>query len=73
MQTTKGPTADRERTGMTNADEIQELKACVEELQAQVLGAGRLAAMVADWAVAPQGQRCERYSAGILSAEGHGS
>ena len=55
MQTAKGPTADRERTRMTNADEIQELEACVEELQAQVLGAGRLAAMVADWTVASPG------------------
>ena len=55
MQTAEGPTADRERTGMTDADEIQELKVCVEELQAQVLGAGRLAAMVADWTVASPG------------------
>jgi hypothetical protein len=55
MQTAEGPTADRERTGMTDADEIQELKVCVEELQAQVLGAGRLAAMVADWTVSSPG------------------
>ena len=55
MQTAEGPTADRERTGMTDADEIQELKVCVEELQAQVLGAGRLAAMVADWTVVSPG------------------
>ena len=55
MQTAEGPTTDRERTGMTDADEIQELKVCVEELQAQVLGARRLAAMVADWTVASPG------------------
>ena len=39
----------------TEKDEIQELKAWVEELQAQVLSAGGLAAMVADWTGAPPG------------------
>lgn len=44
-QTSEGPTADRVRVATTvETDEIQELKALVEELQAQVLSAGRLAA-----------------------------
>jgi len=52
-QTAEGQTADRERTAITaETDEIQELKALVEELQAQVLSAGRLAGMVAGWTVA---------------------
>ena len=45
--------ANKEYTAMaTDKDEIQELNALVEELQAQVLSAGRLAGMVASWAVA---------------------
>ena len=53
-QTTEEPTAaDKEYTATaTDKDEIQELKALVEELQAQVLSAGRLAGMVASWIVA---------------------
>jgi hypothetical protein len=75
-QTAEGPTADRERTANTaETDEIQELKALVEELQAQVLSAGRLAGMVAGWTVASPEVTVQRHGAvqggGAAAAAGY--
>ena len=44
-------------------DEIRELKAWAEELQAQVLSAGRLTSIVADWIVASPGVMVQRHDA----------
>ena len=61
-QVAMGPTTTGNKTRV-ESDEIRELKALVDELQAQVQYAERLTALAANWIVASPGATVQRHNA----------